>query len=246
MIFDIHTHTAPDVDDGSDTIEMSMEMLWIIAKQECNQIFATPHSEAFDYGDHEHTYQQIRLLQHNAELSGIPVRIFMGCEIETKPEWMEDNLAKLRDHIYPSMNGSKYILSEFHTKSGNFDDALFCLTQYLNNGWIPIIAHAERYNKTFTNVSNIKRLKELGCLVQINLYSLEEESDPAIKQCAQKLLEEELVDFVGSDGHGTVHRPPAIEKGAKYIREYCRKEYAERILWKNAVELLGIEESAVR
>ncbi len=245
MIIDIHTHTAPNVDDGSKSMKMSMEMLRSIAEQGCGRIFATPHSDAFDDGDHVYTYQQIQLLQHNAELLGIPVRIFTGCEIYTKPTRMEKNLAKLRAHIYPSMNGSKYILSEFHTKYGNFDDALFCLTQYLNNGWIPIIAHAERYSATFIDVPNIGRLKELGCLVQINFYSLDEEPEPKIKQCAQKLLEEELVDFVGSDAHRMDHRRPVIEEGAKYIREYCREEYAERILWRNAVELLGIGNNSV-
>ena len=240
MIIDIHTHTTPEVDDGSKSMEMSMQMLRSIVDQGCNRIIATPHSEAFDGGDYERTYRQIRRLQHNAAYNDIPVRIYVGCEIYNHPAVMDRILANLRAHIYPSMNGSKYILSEFDTKYGNFDDALYCLTQYLNNGWIPIIAHAERYCNTFADVPNIKSFTELGCLVQINLYSLEEESDLRIKRCARDLLEEELVDFVGSDAHRMDHRKPAIKVGYDYIRSLCRDKYADRILWKNAEELLGI------
>lgn len=240
MIIDIHTHTTPSVDDGSKSMEMSLQMLCSIADQGCDRILATPHNTAFIAGRHERTYRQIRRLQNAAAYANIPVRIYPGCEIYNHPAVMDEILANLRAQIYPSMNGSKYILSEFDIDYGDFDDALYCLTQYLNNGWIPIIAHAERYLNTFTNVPNIKRLKELGCLIQINLYSLEEESDPEIKRCAREFLEEELVDFVGSDAHRMDHRRPALVAGVKYIQNHCREKYAERILWKNAEEILGI------
>lgn len=238
MVIDIHTHTTPNVDDGSESMETSLQMLRSMADQGCNRVFATPHSDAFDFGSHEHTYQQIRSLQHNAAYSGIPVHIYPGCEIHNTPARMDEILENLRDHIYPSLNGSKYILSEFSTTSGNLEDALYCLKRYINNGWIPIIAHAERYYSTFSSISNIKRLKELGCLVQINYYSLAEEQDNIIRHYAQDLLLEELVDFVGSDAHRMDHRKPAIEKGHDYILKNCREKYADRILWKNAEEML--------
>ena len=53
MIIDIHTHTTPEVDDGSKSMEMSMQMLRSIVDQGCDRIIATPHSEAFGGGDHE-------------------------------------------------------------------------------------------------------------------------------------------------------------------------------------------------
>ena len=109
---------------------------------------------------------------------------------------------------------------------------------YLEEGWIPIIAHAERYCRTFATEENISILKEMGCLVQINYYDLAEEHDDEIRRCAQALVEAELADMTGSDCHRMNHRSPALEEGIRYIREHCRADYAEDLLWRNAQRLL--------
>ena len=96
MIIDIHTHTTPEVDDGSTSMEMSMQMLRSIVDQGCNRIIATPHSDAFGGGSHERTYRQIRRLQHNAAYNDIPVRIYVGCEIYNHPAVMDRILSSAR------------------------------------------------------------------------------------------------------------------------------------------------------
>ena len=55
---------------------------------------------------------------------------------------------------------------------------------------------------------------------------------------AQALLQAELADMMGSDAHRMNHRRPKLTKGADYIREHCRPEYAEDVLWRNAEKLL--------
>ena len=239
-MIDTHTHIVPGVDDGSADMEMSMHMLRMIVDQGCRRVFATPHSEAFDFGEEQsgRTFSWIRFLRNKAEREGIPVQIFPGCEIYTSPGCIEDNLEMLRSGQIPSMNYTRYVLAEFSTKTGSYEDARFCLTRYLEEGWIPIIAHAERYCGTFATVGNIRKLRRLGCLVQVNLYDLDEEPDSDIRQCARDLLEEELVDMTGSDAHRTDHRPPEKKKKKRYIEEHCTKEYAESVLWKNAERLL--------
>ena len=90
----------------------------------------------------------------------------------------------------------------------------------------------------FATVENIAVLKEMGCLVQLNYYDLAEEPDYEIRTCAQALLQAELADMMGSDAHRMDHRRPKLTKGADYIREHCRAEYAENVLWWNAEKLL--------
>ena len=136
------------------------------------------------------------------------------------------------------MNRTRYILAEFSVSGGDFAHAQYCLNRYLEEGWIPIIAHAERYCRTFASVENIHALKEAGCLVQVNYYDLAEEPDHEIRTCAQNLLQAELVDMMGSDAHRTDHRAPKLARGAKYIKENCRAEYAENVLRRNAERLL--------
>ena len=237
-MIDVHTHIIPGVDDGSDDIEMSLQMLRSIVRQGCGRVFATPHSGYAFYRYHTRALDSFRRLQEAVKKAEIPVEIYLGCEIYTTRDKIKDNLLRLRCNQFPSMNGTRYVMAEFSTSRGSYEDARFCLTSYLEEGWIPIIAHAERYHKTFTSVSNIKELKELGCLVQVNLFDLDEEPDRRIRQCARDLLSKELVDLVGSDGHKTWHRPPALTGGREYIEKNCRKEYAEKVLAKNAESLL--------
>lgn len=48
------------------------------------------------------------------------------------------------------------------------------------------------------------------------------------------------VTFLGTDAHRSTWRPPAVKDGIRYILENCEKEYAERILFQNAQEMLGV------
>ena len=242
-MLDIHTHIPPNVDDGSSDMEMSLEMLRSEAVQGCKKVFLTPHSDAFEWGGPEnakHTYEQMKRVQEEAVREDIPLQIFQGCEIYTSRRYIEGILHDLKEGRLPSMNQTRYVMVEFSVSRGNLDDARYCLIRYIEEGWIPIIAHAERYCRTITTVENIRVLKELGCLVQVNYYDLEEEQDGDIRRCAQSLVEAELVDMMGSDAHRSNHRPPKIMRGVRYIRENCRAEYAEGILWRNAEKFLKV------
>ena len=238
-LVDTHTHITPNVDDGASSPEMSLEMLRSEAEQGGNVIFLTPHSSAFASSRlAARANENMRKVQKAAAEAGIPVRIYQGCEIYTYREIMELLLRDLEYKVLPSMNGTRYVLAEFDTDTGDLEDAKYCLQRYLKAGWIPIIAHAERYCRTFATAENIKILKEMGCLVQLNYYDLAEEPDDEVRACAQALLRAELADMMGSDAHRMNHRRPKLTKGADYIREHCRPEYAEDVLWRNAEKLL--------
>jgi len=236
---DIHTHITPNVDDGSYSLKMSLEMLRSEAEQGGNVVFLTPHSSAFaSRRSAARTYENMRKVQEAAAEAGIPIQIHHGCEIDTNRQAMEQILHELEDGTLPSMNGTRYVLVEFYTYAGPLEESKYCLHRYLEAGWIPIIAHAERYCRMFATVENIAVLKEMGCLVQLNYYDLAEEPDDEIRTCAQALLRAELADMMGSDAHRMDHRRPKLTKGADYIREHCRAEYAENVLWRNAEKLL--------
>ena len=238
-LVDTHTHITPNVDDGASSPEMSLEMLRIEAEQGADAVILTPHSGAFASNwSAARTYENMRKVQEAAAKAGIPVRLYQGCEIYTYRKIMELLLRELEDGNLPSINGTQYILAEFDTDRGDLEDAKYCLHRYLKAGWIPIIAHAERYGHTFATVDNIKTLKEMGCLVQLNYYDLAEEPNDEIRTCAQALLHAELADMMGSDAHRMNHRRPKLTTGADYIREHCRPEYAEAVLWRNAEKLL--------
>ena len=238
-VVDIHSHMVYGVDDGSPDFESSVKMLRMAKEQGAEAIFCTSHSwgihrTSTDYENHFCELKKIVL----KEIPGL--QIFRGCEIECKVPSMKKILERIRNGEFPTMNGTNYVLAEFYPYSTkNILQMTECLEAFGENGYTPIIAHAERYEDIYSDpVEDLKRLKQLGCLVQMNLFSVAQDWNPDIVRLANLLLENHLVDLVGSDAHRLDHRPPNILKGAKALRERYGNEYADKVLFRNAEELL--------
>ena len=71
------------------------------------------------------------------------------------------------------------------------------------NGYIPVLAHPERYNYYFEDISKIEKLKKAGCYFQLNLLSVVGYYGVNVLKMARKLINSNLIDFVGSDLHNT-------------------------------------------
>ena len=98
----------------------------------------------------------------------------------------------------------KYLLVEmsYLFESLNINETLFNIQI---KGYQPILAHPERYIYYFKDISRIKKLKEKGCLLQLNLLSISGYYGKEVKHLAQAFLEDNLYDFAGSDLHHDKH-----------------------------------------
>ena len=235
-MIDIHTHITPNVDDSSSSIEMSLEMLRSEAAQGGSKVFLTPHSFAFETKRPEDVYAKMRKVQERAAAEGIPLQIYQGCEIYTYRNKMEQILQDLQSGKIPSMNGTRYVMAEFDVHEGDVEDAKYCLNRYLEDGWIPIIAHAERYQNV--DIETARRLHEEGIPIQVNVYSVKKESYARIRDQVRGLLANRLVDFVGSDAHGVKRRPPLYTSGVEYMYRTYDRSYIDSILQGNPQSLL--------
>lgn len=239
-IVDIHTHIIPNVDDGSQSIEESIQMIKQIADQGCTDLFLTPHSDYVFKKGKSYTEERIVRLKKEVNKYKIPIKLYKGNEIYINEKTVElINKALINKDLY-SMNYSRFILVEFSPYLTNFEQVLYCIGILLVNNWFPIIAHVERLNPKIRTKENIIKLKKLKCKIQINYYSLVEETDIEIKRFARELIRNELVDFLGSDCHSIYHRPPIIKTGIDHIKNHCRQSYANKILWENAEQYLMI------
>ena len=231
---DIHMHVIPGVDDGSWNQEMSMMMVYMAYKQGIRKIIATPHSFAFDE-DRDLVKENYLSLGDEIQKFYPEMKVYLGCEIYCGKYDMKQILKFLKEGVYPSLNGTKYVLVEFHSLT-EIEEIVFCTLQLLENGWIPVIAHVERYKNL--SLENIARLKASGCMLQINAYSVDDETDWNIKVKARDLMAQKLVDFLGTDAHRTIHRPPSAEQGLKYLYHHFEKEYVDDITYRNAEKYL--------
>ena len=233
-ICDMHSHIVPFVDDGSINFEMSLKLLRSAQRQGVRKIVCSSHS----WGNIREYYNQFKILRCKAKSNGIKIELYSGCEIYCDINFINDIIDSLEMQELPTINNTNCVLLEFNSNV-DLREMVMCIGKINKYGYIPIIAHVERYKNLREYKSIAQALVEQKvCLFQVNAYSLYDETDTSIKNFARWTLSNKLVSFVGSDAHQTGHRPYMIEDGIRYIYDNCDLEYAEEILFKNSNVIL--------
>ena len=242
-VIDIHSHILYGIDDGSQSELETMTLIEYEYTQGVRGIFLTNHSICVisRYDEYQKNYENIikKVKKKYKDL-----KLYQGCEIMCDRETMKENISCIREGIYPTMNGTEYVLVEFDPYDiSEVEEMDYCLKYILDAGYIPIIAHAERYKNFYKDpVEDIMRAKEMGCKVQVNLYSIDQDRGTkdggARKILANEFLKEHLVDFVGTDAHRTNYKLPEVMTGSEALRIRYGDEYGAELLYRNAEKLL--------
>ena len=133
---------------------------------------------------------------------------------------------------------SQYVLVEFDpmTEYSYLRDGILKLDSY---GYIPILAHTERYECLFQKKERLQRVKDHGGLIQVNAASFQGGMFDEMAKRAKYIMKNDLLDFVGTDAHSTGKRKPAMKDTASYLCKKLGKEKAEEILVHNPGKVLG-------
>lgn len=234
---DIHMHLIPRVDDGAVDQNMALSLMLRARDEGINVIFATPHSSAFDW-DPDLVQEEFQILRQNRARFFPDMELYLGCEVYCDAFHMDTVLQGLQAGRYPGLNGTKYLLTEFSMRTLP-EQALACVSALVDAGWIPVIAHMERYRYLRHNMELLDRFRAMGCLIQINAYSLSDETDEDIISWAREIVTTRKADFLGTDAHRTYHRPPSAARGLAWLYETCPKEYADNLCFANAQKYLA-------
>ena len=242
-IIDIHTHILYGIDDGARDSKMSLALIGMLYKQGVRGILCTNHSYCMEDGYMDYNKRFEKLRKDVADkYSGLS--LYKGCEVLCCQDEMPGIINSIKNNVFPTMNGTKYVLVEFDPYGTNgIGEMEYCTEYALNEGYFPVIAHAERYKSIYDNpLEDLIRLKEKSCLVQVNLYSVEQDKGlvggGARKELANLFLKHRLVDFVGTDTHRLDYKSPEAEVGATVLRKKYGDEYADAVLFGNAEKLL--------
>lgn len=230
-VCDIHCHILPGIDDGSRSVGESLLMLQSLYDQGARDVFCASHN----WHEIARYQEQFDLLRQKAAHIGI--NLYPGCEVLCDTYEMPDVLSGLANGTIPTMNHTQYVLAEFDPYEAP-EEIVQCAEQLINAGWKVIVAHIERCRMLHDAWDVVERLRELGCLFQVNAYSLQEEQNEKTKQFARAMLAKEWVSFLGSDAHQMQHRPPEIQSGIAYISGAATPEYSKKICYRNAQEIL--------
>ena len=229
-MIDIHTHIIPGVDDGSQNMDETLEMLKIAEKNGISDMIMTPHYKQGRVGTPRKVIgEMIKEVERQAHLSGINVKLHPGTEIYYNSSLEE----KLEDGWLACMNDTDYVLVEF-SPFETFPYLKNAIDDIFSLGYRPILAHVERYRCMLGSVENVRTLSGMGCKIQVNAGSVAGDFGFSVKRFIKKLLKEELVDYIGTDAHNPDRRSPEMGKCAEIIKKTCAPEYAEAILYGNA------------
>ena len=208
-MIDIHAHILPGLDDGAQTLEEAVRLANAACEDGIVAVVATPHADGTFGRRLGYTEQRLTELRQAFLASGLKLEVMPGCEALLTPEIA----ARAAAGQYLTLNGSRYLLVEWpiYQLPTYVHQALFELRL---KGFVPVLAHAERYQAVQTDVNMLVTLVERGALVQVTSGSLLGEFGPEAQRTAEIMLEHGLAHALASDVHSAIHRPPLLSAGA--------------------------------
>jgi len=226
---DVHSHILFNVDDGSSSIEESIELLMKLKKIGFNNIILTPHYiENTEYNcENVEKLEKLNLLKQEIRNKKIDINIYLGNEI-----FINNNIVNnIENNKIYSMNNGKYLLIElpFHNQILNLEDTLY---ELIYQGYKIIIAHPERYSYFQENYELVDSLKEEGVLFQANYASILGYYGKPAMNLLKYMLKNKYIDFLGTDIHH-IHKTYVIDnftKIQKHIMKITGKDYYQKII----------------
>ena len=197
---DIHSHLLPGIDDGARTFEDTLRLTQALQGFGVSQFITTPHIIQYVW---DNTHNQILSNKETTvlELEKNKITIPFNAAAEYL---MDDQFVQLfQSHELLTLKAN-YVLVEM-----SYINAPIQLYSILFDlqvaGYIPVLAHPERYLFYHNNFSEYEKLRRAGCLFQLNLLSVVGYYGAEITKIAEQLLQKGMYTYVGSDVHHDNH-----------------------------------------
>jgi protein-tyrosine phosphatase len=233
---DLHSHLVPGVDDGSASVEESLESLAALRAEGVGALITTPHLllPRLNDGDlerelalHRETFD--RLDEATAGRTDLP-GLGLGQEI-----WAPDahQIRRVVGRIDVGLGGGHYLLVEFGFElQGTHEDVVRAA---LDAGRGIVIAHPERYQywPGIEPLDQMRRWRALGALLQVNAGSFNghyRHSNPGAERLAWEMVEHRLVDLVGTDHHGIRRVGVSLREAYEALADRGEQELAEQVM----------------
>ncbi len=225
-MIDIHSHILPGIDDGSKSMEETVELLTIAQDAGTKIIVASPHS------DSEYTYDPEKVDELIAEaqsLIGDGIKIVRGCDFHLM--FSNVNAAMENPKLY-TINRGPYVLMELSDMM-IFPNTTDIWRQLESHGIRIILTHPERNQILQTRFEQIEKWVAEGFYMQLTGQSLLGLFGSKAHKLAVRMLDKGLAHFVASDGHDPVGRPPRLDLAFKWVEERYDRDLAEMLFIDN-------------
>lgn len=197
---DMHSHIIPGIDDGAQTISDSLQLAKKFEALGFKKLIATPHIMADYFRNTPDTINKgLDILRKG--LQDIQLKL----EVDAAAEYyLDETLEKKIKQKEVLTFGKNYLL--FELSYINIPQNLFDFIKTIQDaGYNPVLAHPERYPYYYGSIENYHQIRETGCLLQLNSIALTGYYGSGAKRTAEEMVENHLVDFIGSDMHHLKH-----------------------------------------
>ena len=228
---DIHCHILPGIDDGAESIEISLQMAETAIADGITHVVATPHANSV------YTFELERIRELRDQLQaqvGNRLTLVTGCDFHFSYENLQG--ARQNPHKY-TINQKNYLLVEFADYSipPTIDDTLH---QLQLAGLRPIVTHPERNPLIRANPQKLTRWVERGCYVQVTALSLLGRFGPSAQRAADRWLAEDCIHFFASDAHNVTGRPLKLREAFEVVAQRRGTEVAQALFRDNPLAAL--------
>mgnify|MGYP000175496204 FL=1 len=198
---DIHSHLIPGIDDGSPDMETTIILLKKFIDLGYKKVITTPHIMS-DYYKNTPEIILSGLDKVNEEIikNNLHIEIEAAAEYNLEPEF-EDLLEKNNLLTFGTENYLLFELS-FFDEPPRLNEIIWKMRE---KGLSPVLAHVERYGYWHKDYDKIEEMINRGVKIQVNIGSIIGAYGPEVKKVAEKLIEDKVINFVGSDCHHEQH-----------------------------------------
>lgn len=224
MFTDFHTHILPGIDDGSSSVEESIELLKMEAAQGITHVVATPHFYArHDTPEHflEKRAKAKALLDEELKKYPDLPKVSLGAEVYYYHGISDSDALSLL-----TIEDKRFILIEM--PMAHWTDVMYKELEAISKrGITPIIAHMDRYIAPFSTHKIPEKLSELPVLVQVNAGFFQKGG--LTSSMAFRLLKKGNIHLLGSDCHNLTTRKPNLRETIDMIEKKFGEEAIDRI-----------------
>lgn len=232
---DLHHHIVYGIDDGPETIEDSIRMLKAAEADGISHIIATSHADPayFEFDFYAYSRRLGELNDHVQRIGG-GMTLHSGAEIL----YSDAVVRALDEKRVPTMANTEFVLMEFEVDSP-YLTIYDAIRKLANAGYVPVIAHVERYTNLMKNVQAVWDLKQMfNVRFQVNCSTLIGRHGLRLRRSIKRMLSEGIIDYVATDAHNTTYRRAQMSECFTVLEAEYTRELATKVTGLSQMEIL--------
>ena len=220
-MIDFHSHILPGIDDGSQCVADSLEMLHRLREQGVDTVALTPHFYANRNAVEQFLVRRNRAIQQLCEaLDDDAPRLLRGAEV-----LYYRGISHLEQLMQLCLEGTNILLLEMPFSHWSEYEVREVCEMAASGEVTVLLAHIERY-LAFQTKTVWVRLAENGIYMQSNAEFF---LTPVLRRCAIRMLQQDRIHVLGTDTHNLNTRAPRMDAAMAYMEKRMGTGYCESL-----------------